>query len=396
MNRTEHRGAELATKSKFIISSNAWPIVNFSSVNFDHVSYSVPGYTSRAGLRSAGQRYTLMERNEEKKCEFHAILWQDYNWEESEYPPPTGMSPWLSVALTTAADQYGYYHHRPDDDVRNRCYVWIVGAGGKKECMCRIPGGVHSDSDASEYTFCKQEFVLYDDLMDGDKGLLKDNQLTIVFEMRALTNEFSIVDNWLFCPLEPEVTQDSEHTLTKDHKRMLDSGRGSDVSLVANDGGEFPAHVSILASRSPVFAAMFEIDMIEKRERRVNIDDLDSQDVRAFLNFIYTDTVPDASLLEDGQLFYAAHKYNIPRLKMCCEEAMVAGLKTENAAERLSIGHMYDAAKLRRAAMHFTVRHLQHVKKTQGWKDVQNQSPHLIMEIVDELADVLPQLMSSE
>jgi len=392
MNPTKYRSVELPTRSKFVVSSNTWPIMDFSSINFDGVSYAEPGTNqARDGLRSPVQRYSVIQQNEHKKCAiFHAWLWLDYVFDEELHDHPV-RSGWLSLALTTSFD----YCHKPEEDSRNRCYAWIVGTGGKKKCMSMLPGGVHS-SDASEYTFRKMDFVLYDDVVNRDKGLLKDDQLTIVFEMRALTNEFSIVDSWLFHPLESEVTHDTEHTLTKDLKLKLDSGQGSDVTLVANDGQEFPAHVWMLASRSPVFATMFEVDMIEKRERRVKIEDMNSQAVRSLLDFIYTDAVSEASLLEDEQLFFAADKYSIPRLKISCEEAMVASLKVENAAERLSIGHVYDADKLHRAAKYFTVRHLHEVKETQGWKNLQDHSPHLVMEIVDELADIVPQLMSSK
>ena len=187
-----------------------------------------------------------------------------------------------------------------------------------------------------------------------------------------------------------------ENALGSDLKRMLDTGQGSDVTLVANDGREFPAHVSILSSRSPVFAAMFRHDMKEQQEKRITIDDLTSQAVKGLLNFIYTDTVPLVSLLLAQQLLYAAHKYNIPGLKTFCEDVMAAELNTENAAEFLSAAYLYDAAQLRKAAKYFTVRHLCDVKKTQGWKKLQSSSPHLADEIVDELAELVRQMMSPE
>ena len=59
--------------------------------------------------------------------------------------------------------------------------------------------------------------------------------------------------------------------------------------LVGNQ--EFKGHKNILASRSPVFAAMFEHDLKEKRENRVEIADIDSDVFKELLNYIYTGTV---------------------------------------------------------------------------------------------------------
>jgi len=249
---------------------------------------------------------------------------------------------------------------------------------------------------SSPSLFTSQEFVLYSDLFDENKGLLCSDSLTIVCEVHALTDKIRYVNNWLFRPLKPVVAHNVENTLGSDLKRMLDTGQGSDVTLVASDGREFPAHVLILSSRSPVFAAMFRHDMKEQQEKRVTIDDLNSQAVKGLLNFIYTDTVPRVSLLLAQQLLYASQKYTIPRLKTFCEDVMAAGLNTENAAEFLSAAHLYDAAQLRSAAKYFTVRHLGDVKKTQGWKNLQSSSPHVADEIVDELAELVRQLTSPE
>lgn len=254
--------------------------------------------------------------------------------------------------------------------------------------------GDFNPSSISLFTNC--QFVLYDDLLDNDKGLLCSDSLTIVCELHIITDEISYVDSWLFHPLQPAVSQQTENSLASDLKRMLDTEQDSDVKLVANDGQEFPAHVLILSSRSPVFAAMFIHDMKEQREKSVTIDDLNSQAVKGLLDFIYTDAFPPESLVLTEQLLYAAHKYSIPRLKRFCEEVMAAGLNTENAAEFLSAAHLYEATQLRIAAKHFTARHIREVKQTQGWKNLHSNSPHIVDEIIDELADLVHKLMSPE
>ena len=212
--------------------SNTWLITKFSETDFENEA----GANPMPGLRSPGQQYLVTCENRCKKYEFHA--WLTLVPDDWDAPLDREPQSFMSLTLTTTDEWFMKFHDVPEDDDRNVCWAWIAGTGAKRECMSRLPGGVHSGS-TSEFTFYKSEFILYDDVMNADKGLRVDDQLTIVFEIRAA------IDSWLFHPLELEVTDDREHTLVKDHKRMLDSGQSSDVTLVANDGQEFPAHMSI-------------------------------------------------------------------------------------------------------------------------------------------------------
>jgi len=244
------------------------------------------------------------------------------------------------------------------------------------------------------YLFCDRKFVLHKDLMDKEKGLLCENSLSIVCEVHEFTNEVSYINNWLLDPLKSTMVHSTKHTLGNDLKQILDSGENSDVVLVASDGREFPAHTLILSSRSTVFAAMFKHDMKESRENRVDIDDLSSEAVAGLLNFIYTDTTPDIIKLAP-QLLFVAHKYNIPGLILLCEETMVSCLTTANAANYFALADLHGARQLRLSAKHFISTHLKAVKATDKWKTSMEHSPHLVDEILDEMAELMAQLTSS-
>jgi len=202
----------------------------------------------------------------------------------------TYTSPWLKAGLSASM----YEPPKTDGvsqqvaDARNVCMVYIL-SGKQRQCVTRLSG-------SSYRSMSNPNFVPYDDLFDEGRGLLCDDNLSIVCEV-VLANETRFVRSWLYDPVKPEVVYRVEHTLVDDLKRMLNTGRGSDVTLVANDGQEFSAHVLILASRSPVFAAMFEHDMKEKQEKRVTFDDLSSRVVKGLLEFIYTDIVVDIATL---------------------------------------------------------------------------------------------------
>ena len=85
--------------------------------------------------------------------------------------------------------------------------------------------------------------------------------------------------------------------LTKSYGDLLESGVYADVTFVLiNEGGkEIRAHKNILATRSRVFADMFESRMAESVTNRVEI--VESREVfKQALHFIYTGKVEHTSL----------------------------------------------------------------------------------------------------
>jgi speckle-type POZ protein len=89
--------------------------------------------------------------------------------------------------------------------------------------------------------------------------------------------------------------------LSDDLGGLFESGKFSDVILSVN-GAEFNAHKSILAARSPVFAAMFEHEMEEKKQNRVEIIDMDKDVLSEMLKFIYTGRSPNLEKMADDLL----------------------------------------------------------------------------------------------
>ena len=78
--------------------------------------------------------------------------------------------------------------------------------------------------------------------------------------------------------------------LSENFHSLLDSGNLADVSLLVA-GKELRAHKLILATRSPVFAAMFEHDTKEKKESRIEITEFSFDVCQHMLRFIYTGRV---------------------------------------------------------------------------------------------------------
>ncbi|XP_015112448.1 speckle-type POZ protein-like [Diachasma alloeum] len=94
-----------------------------------------------------------------------------------------------------------------------------------------------------------------------------------------------------------------------------------DVTIIA-ERRKFRAHKLVLATRSTVFAAMFEHSKIgEHRKNEVKIEDMDEATVEGMLEFIYADSVKDLKMMA-RKLLQASDKYDLPRLKAMCEKAI--------------------------------------------------------------------------
>ena len=84
--------------------------------------------------------------------------------------------------------------------------------------------------------------------------------------------------------------------LVEDCTRMRDKSAFSDVTLKVGERSSFPCSKFILAARSEVFRAMFELPMRESIENEVRIEDAEPSAVEDMLEYVYTDGIIHLSL----------------------------------------------------------------------------------------------------
>lgn len=125
----------------------------------------------------------------------------------------------------------------------------------------------------------------------------------------------------------------------------------TDVTLVV-DGKNLKAHKAILAARSPVFAAMFSTDMIEKRQDLVTITDVDYEVAEQILRYIYTDQARIEPTMAH-RLLAAADKYALLKLKAECEIAICENLTAATAVETVTLADRHSASQLKAHALRF-------------------------------------------
>ncbi len=166
-----------------------------------------------------------------------------------------------------------------------------------------------------------KKFIRRDFLLDEANGLLPEDKLTIFCEVSVVADSVNISGQSNIVQFKVP-----ECKLSEDLGNLFDNERFSDITL-AVDGREYQAHKAILAgecfrlffsftfpfwiifkffifskARSPVFAAMFEHEMEERKQNRVAIVDVDHEVLKEMLRFIYTGKAPNLEKMADDLL----------------------------------------------------------------------------------------------
>uniref|UniRef100_A0A0E0MHF7 BTB domain-containing protein n=1 Tax=Oryza punctata TaxID=4537 RepID=A0A0E0MHF7_ORYPU len=169
---------------------------------------------------------------------------------------------------------------------------------------------------------------------------------------------------------------------------LLGDTETADVSVdVGVGGGEetFAAHRYVLAARSLVFKAQLFGPMKVDNGAAIRVDDMHADVFRAFLHFIYTDELPpgemdgdDASIMAQ-HLLVAADKYDLPRLKLICENKLSMSLDVGTAATTLALAEQHGCHDLKEVVLRFIKlpSNMEAVKCSDGFKHLLESCPSI-------------------
>merc|ERR1719234_2065896 len=148
------------------------------------------------------------------------------------------------------------------------------------------------------------------------------------------------------------------------------------------DGEVFNCHRNILSARSPVFSAMFQVDMIENHSKKVHIRDVNKEVFSELLKFIYTGSVSSEDSLQEHarDILAAANKYELDLLKKLCEAQLVTTLNTSNCLDLLVLGDLHEAEKLKLVALDFVSMNFPSLVQQDVYKEFLRQYPELVFE----------------
>lgn len=165
---------------------------------------------------------------------------------------------------------------------------------------------------------------------------------------------------------------------------MFDKRKDSDVTLKINLD-TILANKSILSARSPVFAAMFENEMEEKKTGVVNITDCDLEAFNAFLLYLYSGEV-EFQKCDVFLLYKIADKYRVPELMTICVDFMIRKLSVENICETFVFGNQFNENKLLAYAQRFFNQNLQEIIFSDPWKYLLKEDFDLANELLKGMA----------
>ncbi len=217
-------------------------------------------------------------------------------------------------------------------------------------------------------------------LMEKTADLLPAGRLTIVCNLEIYYSDRQTEGKRQRIEFKVEETPCLGENLGK----LLVGGDFSDVTLHCGSR-TFSCHKNVLASRSDVFSAMFSHkDTTESQRNEVTISDTDPDVLEQLLQFIYTDRCDELPAMA-GSLLTEADKYNLPRLKATCEEAMCENIDVTNAASVLVLAYLHEAKNLQTVAVEFVTQNMVKVSETSGWKTITESHPRIMNEILMSL-----------
>lgn len=128
-------------------------------------------------------------------------------------------------------------------------------------------------------------------------------------------------------------------------------------------------HKCILAKSSLVFAAMFEVEMMEKQDCTVEIEDIRYDVLLEMIRFIYVGKVNNIDSMA-GELLAASDKYALDKLMDMCEERMWKNLNVDCVIECIILADMHRMNKLKTKSIEFILAHANDVTNRRDFKSL--------------------------
>lgn len=198
-------------------------------------------------------------------------------------------------------------------------------------------------------------------------NVIEDNDINILC---TITESISIFSN------EDLINSNQFNTC----ERLFANQKYSDV-IVTTEDKNFHLHKCILATHSVVFEKMFEVDMKEKNESLVEIDDIKSEVLNEFFQYLYSGKVNDIEKMV-CDLLYAADKYLVENLKDICEKIMSSRINMDNAINYLEIAEKNNAKKLKKNIITYIASNLKNFTDNSDFETFSVERPELLFEIM--------------
>lgn len=196
------------------------------------------------------------------------------------------------------------------------------------------------------------------------------------------------VDATILCCTDPSESVYEERKISQDNvlagmRSLFEDSLFTDVTIKCGNA-EFKAHKAVLASQSPVFKKMLEIDMKEQKSGIIEISDIDRTVIYNMLKYLYTGSAPNMDTLVKD-LLNVADKYELSQLFAMCENKLKSEMKVANVIELLLLADLHKSSYLKTACLNYIYHNSAAVYQTSQWEQLKkNCEKHalLLMEVM--------------
>lgn len=144
-------------------------------------------------------------------------------------------------------------------------------------------------------------------------------------------------------------------SLSSDFWKLFKNRSSKSDVVLRCDGSPVHAHQIILRTRSPVFDTMLKANMVESRDRCIEITDMKPSVLEIFVEYMYTGLLRDLNEEIAPQLYAAADKYAVFALKDRCAAFFNDRMSNNNSCELLCLADAHSDKKFKEDIIRFMV-----------------------------------------
>ena len=272
-----------------------------------------------------------------------------------------------------------------NSDVKARASLSIVDSSEKEQNIC--PLGLQTyDVDEKIHSNSWGEDMIKLDELRSNCNLLPDGNLKLLCKLEVF-GQAKIYSGSKESFNKTKINDECQKQVINHLENLFTEKNLADLEINC-DGEVFNCHHNILSARSPVFSAMFQVDMIENQSKKVNIRDVNKEVFSEVLKFIYTGYVSSEDSVKElaRDILAAANKYQLDLLKKLCEAQLVSTLNASNCFDLLILGDLHEAANLKLAALDFVSINSAFLIETEVYKDLfRSQHSDLVFEVTKSM-----------
>jgi len=169
-------------------------------------------------------------------------------------------------------------------------------------------------------------------------------------------------------------------TLENDLLSLVNNEIMSDITFIIQNK-TIKAH-RILCLRCPYFKKMLTGEYLESRSTEINIQDVDYDIFLLILQYIYCDSCEAVTVDNAMEVFQAADRFGLDRLKRVSENVMISFINIDTAASIYLAADMYNAENLKNRCKQYILKNFDQVSRSSSFEEMGRQNVDLVFEIL--------------